>query len=197
MIGFILIVTYFLNYPKEKIRIFIFITIYKFLLYLILRMWMISNLILLSRLGPVLCYFISYKFWNKRYCTGQVQGLWKVKNQGISRWFEEAKKLKDKFLSFEITHVLRVGSVVPLGGVYLCFSLYNSRNQSVAYYLCCTFNSAIRYPNAQFLEQQFMYLLRTWIPRQMLKPTWQFHLLVRLSCLVKLYLFCFWSYQPC
>uniref|UniRef100_A0A175YIH9 RNase H type-1 domain-containing protein n=1 Tax=Daucus carota subsp. sativus TaxID=79200 RepID=A0A175YIH9_DAUCS len=37
----------------------------------------------------------------------QVQGLWKVKNQGISRWFEEAKKLKDKFLSFEITHVLR------------------------------------------------------------------------------------------
>lgn len=37
----------------------------------------------------------------------QVQGLWKVKNQGISRWYEEAKKLKDKFLSFEITHVLR------------------------------------------------------------------------------------------
>lgn len=37
----------------------------------------------------------------------QVQGLWKVKNPGISRWFEEAKSLKDKFQSFEITHVLR------------------------------------------------------------------------------------------
>ncbi|KAK3038651.1 hypothetical protein RJ639_027314 [Escallonia herrerae] len=37
----------------------------------------------------------------------QVQGLWKVKNQNISRWYEEAKKLKDRFLYFQITHVLR------------------------------------------------------------------------------------------
>ncbi|KAI3698894.1 hypothetical protein L2E82_42796 [Cichorium intybus] len=37
----------------------------------------------------------------------QVQGLWKVKNQNISKWYEEAKKLKDKFLCFQIDHVLR------------------------------------------------------------------------------------------
>ncbi|GAV58638.1 RVT_3 domain-containing protein [Cephalotus follicularis] len=37
----------------------------------------------------------------------QMQGLWKVKNQKMSDLFEEAKKLKDKFLSFQITHVLR------------------------------------------------------------------------------------------
>ncbi|KAK2997217.1 hypothetical protein RJ639_026023 [Escallonia herrerae] len=37
----------------------------------------------------------------------QVQGLWKVKNQNISPWYEEAKKLKDRFLYFQITHVLR------------------------------------------------------------------------------------------
>lgn len=37
----------------------------------------------------------------------QVQGLWKVKNENISRWYEEAAKLKDRFLSFRINHVLR------------------------------------------------------------------------------------------
>ncbi|KAM7499410.1 hypothetical protein LguiA_023824 [Lonicera macranthoides] len=37
----------------------------------------------------------------------QIQGLWKVKNENISRLYEEAKKLKDKFLSFQINHVLR------------------------------------------------------------------------------------------
>lgn len=37
----------------------------------------------------------------------QVQGLWKVKNQNIIKWYEEAKKLKDRFLSFQIDHVLR------------------------------------------------------------------------------------------
>ncbi|KAJ0446929.1 putative ribonuclease H [Helianthus annuus] len=37
----------------------------------------------------------------------QVQGLWKVKNQNISKLYEEAKKLKDKFLCFQIDHVLR------------------------------------------------------------------------------------------
>ncbi|KAK9064514.1 hypothetical protein SSX86_015896 [Deinandra increscens subsp. villosa] len=37
----------------------------------------------------------------------QVQGLWKVKNQNISKLYEEAKKLKDKFRFFQIDHVLR------------------------------------------------------------------------------------------
>ncbi|CAA3025187.1 uncharacterized protein LOC111376229 isoform X1 [Olea europaea subsp. europaea] len=37
----------------------------------------------------------------------QIQGLWKVKNQNISGLYEEAKKLKDRFISFEINHVLR------------------------------------------------------------------------------------------
>ncbi|XP_065617627.1 uncharacterized protein LOC111990337 isoform X2 [Quercus suber] len=37
----------------------------------------------------------------------QVQGLWKVKNQNMSDLFEEAKKLKNQFLSFQINHVLR------------------------------------------------------------------------------------------
>ncbi|XP_068333301.1 uncharacterized protein [Pyrus communis] len=37
----------------------------------------------------------------------QVQGLWKVKNQNLSDLYEEVKKLKDKFLSFKISHVLR------------------------------------------------------------------------------------------
>lgn len=41
----------------------------------------------------------------------QVQGLWKVKNENMSNLYEEVKKLKDKFVSFQINHVLRVGKV--------------------------------------------------------------------------------------
>ncbi|XP_016470979.1 uncharacterized protein LOC107793196 isoform X2 [Nicotiana tabacum] len=37
----------------------------------------------------------------------QIQGLWKVKNQNIATVFEQAKQLKDRFLSFRIIHVLR------------------------------------------------------------------------------------------
>ncbi|EPS70565.1 hypothetical protein M569_04195, partial [Genlisea aurea] len=37
----------------------------------------------------------------------QIQGLWRVKNQNISNLFNEAKKLKDSFMSFQIIHVLR------------------------------------------------------------------------------------------
>ncbi|KAL0372408.1 UNVERIFIED_CONTAM: hypothetical protein Scaly_0922400 [Sesamum calycinum] len=37
----------------------------------------------------------------------QIQGLWKVKNQNISTLYEEAMKLKDMFLSFQIIHILR------------------------------------------------------------------------------------------
>lgn len=37
----------------------------------------------------------------------QLQGLWKVKNPNMSDLHAEAKKLKDQFSSFQITHVLR------------------------------------------------------------------------------------------
>ncbi|XP_015168074.1 uncharacterized protein [Solanum tuberosum] len=37
----------------------------------------------------------------------QIQGLWKVKNQNIAVVFEQAKQLKERFLSFRIIHVLR------------------------------------------------------------------------------------------
>ncbi|XP_076923190.1 uncharacterized protein LOC143585252 [Bidens hawaiensis] len=37
----------------------------------------------------------------------QIQGLWKVRNKNIIKWYEEAKKLKDEFLFFQISHVLR------------------------------------------------------------------------------------------
>ncbi|GLU03047.1 hypothetical protein SLE2022_202660 [Rubroshorea leprosula] len=37
----------------------------------------------------------------------QIQGLWKVKHEAMSELHKEAKQLKDKFLSFKISHVLR------------------------------------------------------------------------------------------
>ncbi|KAL4362733.1 hypothetical protein GQ457_04G006810 [Hibiscus cannabinus] len=37
----------------------------------------------------------------------QLQGLWKVKHEHMSQLHEQAMKLKDKFLSFQINHVLR------------------------------------------------------------------------------------------
>ncbi|KAL7110267.1 hypothetical protein ACP275_05G014100 [Erythranthe tilingii] len=37
----------------------------------------------------------------------QIEGLWKVRNPNIATWYEEAKNLKDRFVNFEITHVLR------------------------------------------------------------------------------------------
>ncbi|XP_016685562.1 uncharacterized protein [Gossypium hirsutum] len=37
----------------------------------------------------------------------QLQGLWKVKHEHMSELCEQAMKLKDKFLSFQINHVLR------------------------------------------------------------------------------------------
>ncbi|RDX72630.1 hypothetical protein CR513_47856, partial [Mucuna pruriens] len=37
----------------------------------------------------------------------QIQGLWKIKNQNMASLCSEAKELKDKFLSFKISHVLR------------------------------------------------------------------------------------------
>ncbi|KAL9254988.1 hypothetical protein AKJ16_DCAP16777 [Drosera capensis] len=43
---------------------------------------------------------------SKLVCN-QLNGVWKVKHQNMSDLHGEAKKLKDKFLSFEISHVLR------------------------------------------------------------------------------------------
>ncbi|KAJ4970552.1 hypothetical protein NE237_003651 [Protea cynaroides] len=37
----------------------------------------------------------------------QVQGLWKTKNQNMSNLCEEVKELKDKFVSFKISHFVR------------------------------------------------------------------------------------------
>lgn len=44
---------------------------------------------------------------DSRLVCMQVQGLWKTKNDKISILHKEAKKLKDKFISFKISHVLR------------------------------------------------------------------------------------------
>lgn len=49
---------------------------------------------------------IHVKGDSKLVCM-QMQGLWKVKNETLSQLYKEAKKLKDKFLSFQINHVLR------------------------------------------------------------------------------------------
>lgn len=46
--------------------------------------------------------------YSKEWICWQIQGLWKVKNQNISNLYEEAKKLKDRFVSFQIIHILRV-----------------------------------------------------------------------------------------
>ncbi|XP_014620808.1 uncharacterized protein Mb2253c isoform X4 [Glycine max] len=37
----------------------------------------------------------------------QIQGLWKIKNQNMGTLCAEAKELKDKFLSFKISHIPR------------------------------------------------------------------------------------------
>lgn len=52
------------------------------------------------------CKDIQVQGDSKLVCM-QVQGLWKVKNQNMSDLCDEAKKLKDKFESFQINHVLR------------------------------------------------------------------------------------------
>ncbi|KAI5352462.1 hypothetical protein L3X38_005353 [Prunus dulcis] len=49
---------------------------------------------------------IRVKGDSKLVCM-QVQGLWMVRNQNMSDLCEEVKELKDKFLSFEISHVPR------------------------------------------------------------------------------------------
>lgn len=37
----------------------------------------------------------------------QIQGLWKIKNQNMADLCKEAKELKDKFVSFQINHIVR------------------------------------------------------------------------------------------
>ncbi|XP_043807502.1 uncharacterized protein LOC110600980 isoform X2 [Manihot esculenta] len=43
---------------------------------------------------------------SKLVCS-QIQGLWKVNHPNLTKLYEEAKQLKDKFVSFQINHVLR------------------------------------------------------------------------------------------
>ncbi|XP_050203677.1 uncharacterized protein LOC126653784 [Mercurialis annua] len=43
---------------------------------------------------------------SKLVCS-QIQGLWKVKHKDMAILCEQAKQLKDKFVSFQISHVLR------------------------------------------------------------------------------------------
>ncbi|KAG8498474.1 hypothetical protein CXB51_005030 [Gossypium anomalum] len=56
----------------------------------------------LRSLASVLFWY-SYNY----YFLEQLQGLWKVKHEHMSELYEQAIKLKDKFLSFQINHVLR------------------------------------------------------------------------------------------
>ena len=48
----------------------------------------------------------------------QVAGSWKTKHQGMAKLCGEARRLKDKFLSFQISHVLRVTIVFVPNGSY-------------------------------------------------------------------------------
>lgn len=64
----------------------------------------------------------------------QVQGLWKVKNQNMSDLCEEVKELKDKFVSFEISHVLRVRKVESLS-LFMIFSFIGF-TYSILIFLC-------------------------------------------------------------
>ncbi|XVE85010.1 hypothetical protein DITRI_Ditri17bG0058200 [Diplodiscus trichospermus] len=50
---------------------------------------------------------ICVQGYSKLVCM-QMQGLWRVKHEHMSELHEQAEKLKNKFLSFEINHVLRV-----------------------------------------------------------------------------------------
>ena len=52
----------------------------------------------------------------------QIQGLWKTKNQNMADLCKEAKELKDKFVSFQINHVLRVHAN---GYLFLLHYLYD------------------------------------------------------------------------
>ncbi|KAI3412284.1 RNase H domain-containing protein [Psidium guajava] len=52
------------------------------------------------------CRSIRVRGDSKLVCM-QVQGLWKVRHKKMSELFQEVKRLKQNFLSFEISHVLR------------------------------------------------------------------------------------------
>ncbi|XP_065859583.1 uncharacterized protein [Euphorbia lathyris] len=49
---------------------------------------------------------ISVQGDSKLVCS-QVQGLWKARQENISKLYEQAKELKDRFLSFHISHIRR------------------------------------------------------------------------------------------
>ena len=49
---------------------------------------------------------LLYVLW--KFLVQQVQGKWKLKNANMAELCTEAKKLVDKFVTFQIEHVLRV-----------------------------------------------------------------------------------------
>ncbi|KAF9677545.1 hypothetical protein SADUNF_Sadunf08G0118800 [Salix dunnii] len=53
---------------------------------------------------------IHVKGDSKLVCMQQIQGSWKAKHENITNLYEEAKKLKNSFLSFHISHVQRVSA---------------------------------------------------------------------------------------
>ncbi|KDP33942.1 hypothetical protein JCGZ_07513 [Jatropha curcas] len=69
---------------------------------------------------------------SKLICS-QIQGSWKVKHKDMAKLYEQVKKLKDKFISFQISHVLRefnseadaqANLAVALAGEVACFNAY-------------------------------------------------------------------------
>lgn len=68
--------------------------------------------LLLSLIIILFQSFLSSKFpYAACFFLVQVLGSWKARNQNMSDLCTEAKKLKDRFLSFQMMHVLRVSVV--------------------------------------------------------------------------------------
>lgn len=59
----------------------------------------------------------------------QIQGLWKTKNQNMADLCKEAKELKDKFVSFQINHIVRVNA----NGYFFSFFNPNGSALSMCY----------------------------------------------------------------
>jgi len=66
------------------------------------------------RVDMVLLFFwwdSIHFFSHGTFYLKQVQGLWRARHESMSVLHKQAKILKDDFLSFEISHVLRVSAV--------------------------------------------------------------------------------------
>lgn len=61
---------------------------------------------LVSILSILICRLLIFIFTRPPHL--QIQGLWKTKNQNMADLCKEAKELQDKFVSFQINHIVRV-----------------------------------------------------------------------------------------